>query len=216
MKILELKDFMKQIESSTSIEDLDEIRNKADIPLKYQTSDIKYPKIDFQISPEDIQNLRFKKVLTNDNSFVLNQEELQTPLEKLLYAVLWKQGDLPKLKHVIEGILSTDKTEKDEQTNALVFYNFGKFLADEKEAIIDQHVLRAYGIYITDIKNTSKIEEYQKVNLINSNHKALIEDYKNWFKGLKINKDKETAFKIDRILMSIGKQMKKSKTNKDI
>jgi hypothetical protein len=65
------------------------------------------------------------------------------PLTKLLYAVLWKNGDLAKVKHVVKGILD----KRDESDNSIIFYQFGRHLSEKKsEPIVDQHVLRAFGI----------------------------------------------------------------------
>ncbi len=205
MEVAQLKTLIDKIKSAKSVDDLDKIKDEIQPRSDYQSLDDKYPKIGFQITANDIKDLEQQNILRGVDFKELNQEGLKTPLEKLLYAVLWKQGDLVKLKHIIEGIKSTEKSDFDKK-EALVFFQFGKFLGSENEPIIDQHVLRAFGIFKTEDEH--KIEEYRKMELIEFKHKSLIEDYKQWLNKLPLNKNQDALFKIDRILMSIGKKIK--------
>ncbi|MCC6274372.1 MAG: hypothetical protein IT569_00805, partial [Leptospiraceae bacterium] len=94
--------FKKLIESKT-INDVNEIINRSDILKKNQMSKEKYPKIDFKITSDEIKKLKENAIITNgliSKSIV----DSDPPLTKLFYAVLWKNGDLDKLKHIIEGI----------------------------------------------------------------------------------------------------------------
>ena len=73
---------------------------------------------------------------------------------KLLYSIIWKNGDLLKVKHIIQGILESeienvDNNDKEfvEKQDSLVFYQFGKYLTKKNnEPIIDQHVVRAFAV----------------------------------------------------------------------
>src|SRR5690606_32497026 len=99
------------------------------------------------------------------------------PLAKLLYSVLWKNGDLLKVKHIIEGIVSE---EIDDKENGLVFYQFGKYLAKMPgEPIIDQHVLRAFGAYKAN-GDKEKLKRLKRLSLITIKEKKLIYEYKSW------------------------------------
>ena len=156
----------------------------------------KYPRIDFEINFEDDENT-FMKII-NDENF---QENLKTPLEKLLYAILWKQGDLKKIKHIIQGI------RDNEPKKAMVFHQFGKFLSSDNEPIIDQHTLRSFAYY----KHKT---EYYSITEITIKHLDFITEYKNFIQKLlqKIEGDKnEILFEIDRILFIFGRHIKKSK-----
>jgi hypothetical protein len=50
--------------------------------------------------------------------------------------------------------------------NGLVFNQFGKHLADHKEPIIDQHVLRAFGIHLCKDSDSAQIEMYQEKDVV--------------------------------------------------
>ena len=153
--------------------------------------DKKYPMIDFEINFED-DEIIFSKIVNEENF----QEDLKTPLEKLFYSIVWKQGDLTKIKHILKGI----KNESPE--NAFVFHQFGKFLNDKKQPIIDQHVLRAFDYYKKDF-------EFQKISEVSKKHENLIREYKNWiletFKTQEIYDYKFLLYKVDRILFLLGK-----------
>jgi hypothetical protein len=72
--------------------------------------------------------LPWSKTISDLEEFVKNiSSRLNDPLTKLLYATLWKNGDLKKIKHIIKGIRDGD-TENDQQEDALFFYHFGKYL----------------------------------------------------------------------------------------
>ena len=81
--------------------------------------------------------------INDENDIVIRSDA--NPLEKLLYAIVWKNGDLLKLRHVIHGIVDSDVGRKGK--NGVVFYQFGKHLSKLGKPIIDQHVLRAFAVY---------------------------------------------------------------------
>ena len=91
--ILEAKD----IKGLEKIEKIDDIKNYK-IDLK------KYPELKFSINKGDINELTSKNII-NSQDF---QDNLKTPLEKLLYAMAWKNGDLLKLMHILKGIQDSD------------------------------------------------------------------------------------------------------------
>ena len=101
------------------------------IDSKFHKDPVKYKSISGLFTHEDIAQL----------PLTIEQKDLKTPTEKLLYAALWKNGDLLKITHIIRGIQGDDTAE----SSAMTFYYFGKFLANPaKSPIIDQHVIRAY------------------------------------------------------------------------
>src|SRR5690606_3222612 len=94
---------------------------------------------------------------------------------KVLYAFIWKQGDLPKLKHILKGIMSEEQPMGDE---GLILYNFGRSLREEsKEPIVDQHVLRTYQQY-----SEGKWEEFNSGKKSIQRKRDLILKYKSWIK----------------------------------
>lgn len=183
-----------KIKKSTTSEELRHYRENC---IKEKTGilfdDKKYPKIMFKISPEEILRIKDTEI---------NTEKIKDPLAKLLYAMAWKQGDIPKLKHIIEGVL---KSGEDQiiQDNALVFYQFGKHLAKpESEPIVDVNILTAFSVY-KSLKNTPKM---QKEN---------ISKYKIWLSSNELKDelkaDKEYHYEIDKLLFVTGKAIKLSK-----
>jgi hypothetical protein len=204
MDVETLKSIFKELENAKTVEKLEEIktRREAEIDKKFKTDEQKYPRINFQISSEEIS--------ISKESAVLTQSQMTTPLEKLMYAVLWKQGDLPKLKHIIDGINFSETENSNEPEMGLVFHQFGRFLADKKEPIIDQHVLRAFGIFKTEDK--AKQDEFKKLELIEKKkHSGLIKEYKEWLNGRKFSENPDMMFLIDRLLMSVGRAIKHRK-----
>jgi hypothetical protein len=67
------------------------------------------------------------------------------PLTKLLAAVLWKNGDIHKVQHLIDGITGR---EGDRTPYSLVFKQYGASLADHHQPIVDQHVLHGPSSYL--------------------------------------------------------------------
>ncbi|MBK9490049.1 MAG: hypothetical protein IPO07_15690 [Haliscomenobacter sp.] len=138
-----------------------------------------YPKIEFDIKPDEIQGLI-------DNHFIDKELNLKTDitsklkdsLTKLLYAMVWKNGDLKKIKHIIKGIQNA-KEDSDDQNDALVFYQFGKYLTKASgQPIIDQHVIRAFAVYRT--KEDNEISSLRKLSTSKKADKSLIDEYKKW------------------------------------
>ena len=168
---------------------------------KYKFDQEKYPRLNLSISKEEIEKLKEEKFITDDNTVNVISNAL--PITKLLYAVLWKQGDLAKIKHIISGIIS----QADEEYNkGLIFYQFGKHLSNKnKEPIVDQHVLRAWETFYN---NTNLKKEKQSPS-------QLIKGYKKW-----LNESLRVEFKtcenylyhIDKLLFAVGKYIKNNET----
>lgn len=115
---------------------------------------------------------------------------------------------MKKVKHIIEGIVSG---QQDDKESGLVFYQFGKYLSRSPgEPIIDQHVLRAFGVYKAEA-DREKIDRSKGLTLITKKEKALIEEYKLWLrtdltKELRANDD--YAYHVDKVLFAVGKSIK--------
>lgn len=113
---------------------------------KWQMDRSKYPELQLESMVKDIASLMTDKL---DEDLRLHADlsvRLETPLEKLLYALAWKNGDLQKVAHIIKGAADVRPTSL---TNGpgQVFRQFGRYLADRSESIVDQHVLRAFELY---------------------------------------------------------------------
>lgn len=192
---------------------IDELKTKADklnLPLYAHLKSERYPKITFNITKEEIQELCDNQILDKNNLLTEDAPKKFDTVSKLLYALVWKNGDLKKIKHIVQGVLDSHNDD-DTKDDGLVFYQFGKYLSKTKgQPIIDQHVIRAFGVYKT--KNT---EQFCKLQSLNKTHKSIINEYKEWLiseeipEGLKSNI--EYSYYIDRLLFALGKTIKHKK-----
>lgn len=204
MEIITLT-FEKLLTSKT-VDDVEKILDDLKIDAKYRMDDKVYPRLKFKITEQEIDDLKEKGLITADN--LLTDISNADPLTKLLYSVSWKNGDLKKVKHIIEGIIAG---QADEKENGLVFYQFGKYLTKKPgEPIIDQHVLRAFGIYKAHGDN-DKIERLKRLSLITKRDKGLIEQYKLWLRtGLtkELRDIEDYSYHVDKVLFAVGKSIK--------
>lgn len=183
---------------------------------KNQMDDNSYPKIQFSIDQNDIQVLKATNILDSDLNFKKDiTSKLTDPLAKILYATAWKNGDLKKVKHIIKGVLDSDKQVSD-QNQVLVFYQFGKYLTKTNgQPIIDQHVIRAFAIYHD--KDSSQIERWRKLEIINKNHIPIINEYKKWLASdisQELQREEDYTYHIDKLLFATGKTIKLRKSGK--
>lgn len=201
-----VEEVFKLLKESNSINDLDKFEKIELLPDSiisfYHRTNNNYPIIPFTFTKDEIIDLENK--LNN-----LKPETINDPLTKLYYAMLWKQGDLPKLKHIVYGLAEKEKNDM----QGIVLHQFGRFLKNKKHhPIVDQHVIRAFKSG-TDIIN---FENYRKINSLEKEiHKTYISEYIDWIRELKpeIKSElrEEYLFKVDRILMALGKAIKKTK-----
>ena len=216
-----IDDVFNGIRNAKSIEEIEKIYFKTSIPEKNMMKDTYYPKINFKISRNDIIELQKNKKISEQLTFTreLASEENNT-LIKLLYSIIWKNGDLIKVKHIIQGILDS-KLEEDEELedidvieklDSLVFYQFGKYLTKENnEPIIDQHVIRSFKVSICN--EEKEIKESRKISILKGqDHIDLINNYKEWLNSTEISKDlkevPEYNYYIDKLLFAAGKSIK--------
>lgn len=107
INIGEYNSLFNKIGNSTTENDLNKIATDYNIKLV----DNKYPRLDFDISRVEIEELKNAGVLKmNNDLLIINQDNLN-PIAKLLFALAWKQGDLQKLKQIIKGIEEVEKPD---------------------------------------------------------------------------------------------------------
>jgi hypothetical protein len=206
----------KKIGESNSILDLIEIFNEFPIEEKFKIKSNIYPKIEFKITQEEIQSLEKEGIVDDENNFNQNNiHKVDNSIVKLLYALAWKNGDLIKIKHIIEGIKDVN-IDNNKKSNGLIFYQFGKYLTKkEGEPIIDQHVLRAFKVYQSDINKEDEISNAINLTTVGKKEIKLIKDYKDWLLSDNISSDlkKELDYAnyIDKILFAVGKKIKSKK-----
>jgi signal recognition particle subunit SEC65 len=204
MEIITLT-FEKLLTSKT-VDEVERILDDLKVDMKYRMDDKVYPRLKFKITKQEIEELKEKGLITADN--LLADIANADPLTKLLYSVSWKNGDLKKVKHIIEGIVSG---QEDEKENGLVFYQFGKYLTKKPgEPIIDQHVLRAFGLFKAN-GDSDRVEKLKRLSLITKKEKELIDQYKLWLRTelTKELRDSENySYHVDKVLFAVGKSVK--------
>ena len=192
--------------TSKTVDEVERILDDLKVDMKYRMDDKVYPRLKFKITKQEIEELKEKGLITADN--LLADIANADPLTKLLYSVSWKNGDLKKVKHIIEGIVSG---QEDEKENGLVFYQFGKYLTKKPgEPIIDQHVLRAFGLFKAN-GDADRVEKLKRLSLITKKEKELIDQYKLWLRTelTKELRDSENySYHVDKVLFAVGKSVK--------
>ncbi|MBW7869679.1 MAG: hypothetical protein H3C39_01320 [Flavobacteriia bacterium] len=162
------------------------------------------------VNTENSKRIEFDILESELREISLDSSNINNPLAKLLYALAWKQGDLQKIEHIIHGIEDAHNKEN-RKKSALVFYNFGKFIAKpEEHPIVDQHVIRAFLVHRA--KSENEIIKYRKLKDSSQIKEDEIEDYKNWLrelgKDMDNNSRKEFFYWTDRQLFALGKSIK--------
>mgnify|MGYP000938719341 CR=1 FL=1 len=192
--------------TSKTVDEVERILDDLKIDMKFRMDDKVYPRLKFKITKQEIEELKEKGVITADN--LLADIATADPLTKLLYSVSWKNGDLKKVKHIIEGIVSG---QQDEKENGLVFYQFGKYLTKKPgEPIIDQHVLRAFGAYKAN-GDKEKLDRLKRLSLITKKEKELIDQYKLWLRTdltKELRDNDNYSYHVDKVLFAVGKSIK--------
>ena len=200
-----LEKAFKKIEEAKTQEDLNQIwKNELE---KYPYTESKYPEINISISKAEIEKLKGNRTLNEDGNF--DDEQLKkldkfSTIEKLLLAMVWKNGDLNKIKHIVSGIEDTCLKE----TKAKVFTQYGKHLRNPEEPIIDQHVLRAFKYFGKELCE----DKVRKSVTIKKSDVTYINEYKVWVNELSYNIDpknlREIMREIDKLMFVIGKGIK--------
>lgn len=208
-----VKYVFQKLEAAETIDHIENILNDSKVYKikKNKMDEETYPKLHFKITAEELKTADF---LTDDKTFSIDISKLElNPLTKLLYAICWKNGDLKKVKHIIQGITS-NQTDLDDKNDGLVFYQFGKYLSKQSgEPIIDQHVLRAFSLLKAFKANRSDdcINQIRSKSIITKKDKELINDYKEWL-ATKLKEElreiKDYCYYIDKLLFALGKTIK--------
>lgn len=179
------------------IEEMKKCQNAAELCGLVENHDLpgknkaQYPPLPFSISEEEVKVMEDDGWLirqegeAKSSAYSLNVKKFKeaSSLEKLLLALIWKNGDLAKIHHIVLGI----KGELAEN-GRLVFHAFGSHLANPTEnPIIDQHVIRAYQLlkYFSHEENNdpSELDKIRKKTAFTAGDKALVDEYMAWVRG---------------------------------
>jgi len=215
----ESKKFIKKL--FQDVEEIDDVSHLRDLQASPTYCHLelpreKFPRLKFQISDFEVHELKKIGILTKQNTLSedlssgrvkLNSNDAYelNSLEKLLYAILWKQGDLGKERLLLEGILANKLKDK-----RPVFYEFGGYLAGRNPYILDQHTLRCFALLecseseVKDIRKHSDIVSHKKREIWISRFKGFYEEL---HMRIKLEK-KDFFYETDRLLFGAGKFVK--------
>ena len=214
-KAVELvEDIFEQIQHAKNLKALKDIISNDPCLSLNKMSEKTYPPITYKLDARELSDLEEGGYLENDGRFVCDlSSKLKGPLEKLLYAIIWKNSDLGKERHIVSGVkaASGQTTDKDAEypDDGMVFYAFGKYLANRKYPIIDQHVIRAYLLRNAE---TDDVKKTRKMGTVGKKNKAAIREYEEWLESEDLHKDLKSIegyrFHIDKVLFALGRAVK--------
>jgi hypothetical protein len=186
----------------------------------FMPGSLKYPRLRFKLSSDES---RFLKDQAIDNHSLLLDACLAsgriksgvelTPLEKLLYAFLWKQGELGNFHLFLKGFTNSPIRTQDR----IVLFEFAKYLTGQNDYILDQHTLRCFAVASSE--DQASIEEALRIEKITEkNLGPCIKIYKDFYEHLKLrsgeNQERDDFFyEVDRVLFAAGKCLKSSKAS---
>jgi hypothetical protein len=176
-----------------------------------------YPELKLFISADEVEALKASGAITETGRFnaQLSSTEM-SPLEKLLYAMAWKNGDLGKIAHIVEGIYAAGSTTPRTNGSGQVFHQFGRHLADRSEPIVDQHVLRGFKLWKNPEADEKQTNSIRRMTLLDR-ESAWIGKYKSWLKTatltMELKQDSQHVINIDSVLFALGKTIKLGKAD---
>jgi len=124
--------------------------------------------------------------------------------------MVWKQGDLGKFDHIVEGMRSSEDLESayDQVKKPYVFYQFGRHII-YNEPLVDQHSIRSFVAFVelNKIPSIDSKADYKSITESSKITKDLIIKYVKWVKKI-TNNDSSEIDKIDKLMFCLGKYLK--------
>lgn len=214
MQINEAKELLAtvfgKLKTANTLACLDNIMDLHSVLKNNQLDRTKYPELEgLTLSDKEIETLC-------DEYFVEGilkldvKTQLITPLEKLFYAALWKNGDLVKIKHIVRGAKEAGHNQPLNAKTGLVFNQLGRHLVNGLEVIVDQHVLRAFVCFRHIDQEDPVLVGFCKQGTSLSNLRG-IQEYKDWIKQNIQVQQPDFLRRVDEILFALGKAIKVNK-----
>jgi hypothetical protein len=177
----------------------------------------KFPRMRLRLAIEEMNELKKCGVLTEElqlssrlsSGVLANGQEMST-LEKLLYSVLWKNGDLGKERHIVEGVYGSPRHQK----TGTVFYEFGGYLQGRNTFILDQHTLRCFAVASCADAEIKTARQFELIDNENSQHRNWMSAYTDFYKGIEQRISQSAAdylYEVDRLFFGAGKLIKLKK-----
>lgn len=196
--------YLDSIQQCQTTEALISVLNLPDL-TNYKMSLNKYPRLKISITKEQVETLIESGIIGETGEINYDAISNQSALSQLLYSFLWKQGDIQKIKHIVNGF----RNEEPLSDSGIVLHYFGKHLADNTNPIIDQHVIRAYAF----IRGLGNVNE----DRLSKKNKPNISAYIHWFKNDLpdfVKESSENRYLVDQIMYAIGKKVKAERHQK--
>lgn len=213
-----VKKLFERIKKSKTTDDLKEIPSEIGYKnqLEKNMPGREFPRLHLRITKDEINALKEVGALSENmqlshnlaNGEMASGIKLST-LEKLLYAVLWKNGDLGKEHHLVSGILRNGHAQR----YGAVFYEFGGYLSGEHAYILDQHNLRCFAIAVAEnSEEIAKARRLESINGMNKQHSDWRNAYAVFYaeisKTLEDVAKSDFLYEVDRLLFSAGRLTK--------
>ena len=175
------KRVFEDIEQCRTVTALDDLLIKYSYEEEAKRYRQKYPEKQIILSKQEIQSLKDAEIISRKTNHInLDKIPVDQPLVKLLISLIWKQGDINHIQHLVGGMLNDEDKSGSKQN--LIFRQYGKSLVDTSEPIVDQHVLRAFQLRnVQDEKESLRIKE--KTVYKNDDNKV-VDAYRKWFQDL--------------------------------
>jgi hypothetical protein len=189
---------MHEIRESRTEKDLQTLLEHPEIRKHVMNKD-RYHQLNLSISKDQLLSYFSSGLLRDDGS--INESKLiqESAATQLLYAFIWKAGDIQKVKYIVQGILNVEPVPY----SGMVLYYFGKHLADKNHPIVDQHVIRAFSM----ATNRSRFNE----DVLKRKDFENIQAYLHWFQNElspEISNSAECRYLVDQVLYALGKRIK--------
>lgn len=170
-----------------------------ELPQRFHMSANTYPPLRIRFSKGELATLASYSGLSSEALVA----QASTPLERLLIATIWKNGDVQKVRHIVDGLGLGSNVTLDEKTKGPVFKQFGRHLADpDRQPIADQHTLRAYRMLTSN-------DPSDKAHLKDTSSGYEIQQYVDWVQklaGADLSRDRLHAF--DKSMFALGSATK--------
>lgn len=150
--------------------------NPGDLDKKFQMRPEVYPRLTMRFTESEQEALADYRKMSSENLLA----QAGTPLERLLMAALWKNGDLAKVRHIAVGLAEGPAFPGiwEVDAEAPVFTQFGRHLADPaRQPIADQHTLRAYRLF-------TKCDPCDKRHFAGTVNGAEVREYVEWVRQM--------------------------------
>lgn len=206
---MSVREIIGKIEATTTLKQLNAIVEECKLTKEISEFNEKYPSVDLSLNKQELEELQKYTLFNDDHTFNKDEVHNATPVEKVLLAILWKNGHFNRVQYLVDGITGVRHSTS---IHGPIFRQFGRSLSDPEEPIIDQHVLRAFRLYHAGETNESSIKSIKCKEHFTDADEELLTDYKRWFKQMIKNvqpsEKKEFNYLLDKIMFAVGKSQK--------